>query len=584
MKASWIALGLLAFSFSVSVPAAENCTVVHSDLASSLQKCGNVKILVLKGTPEERARTHGQYLAKFLSRDVLGYFEGRIRLGIKDKALPMRWLAELANGLLARALFWGAPEEMKVELNAMADGMGIRPGDLRRAIALPDIVTMLNAWNASDRLEALGCTSVALKTPKGYVYGRNLDFASATLWDAHPLITVHIPPAGANELRHVAFGADGVHFAGITGFNEAGIAFSVHQNYSREAHLGGVPMFLIGEKVLRTARNLEEAENILRDHRPGPLWTFVISDLKVGKSIAIETSKKQFAVRRMDGDRFAQSNHVDSLSLRDLEHIDHGIKVNSVLRLKKAMELISGPRSGEKPLETAARALAYHENADGDLSADRDIIKALTIQTIFLEKNEKDTTIYLSSDLAPSSTGRFVRFRVEDFFGEGDVLRKRGFETVDLVSTPPTIRAKQVATGKAFAAYFDHKDYGAALEHLQGQNSPDARLFRSIVFLHQDRLENAVSEAKAAESAVLPKGAAFSDEMRDSVRWVQMIALERMKKHAEAVAVADQILRDPMRDETLWKVARKVHDGKVEASDLKLRFDFFSGLVTKRVF
>ena len=146
---------------------------------------------------------------------------------------------------------------------------------------------------------------------------------------------VTAPPAESGELRHAVFGADGLLFGGITGVNEAGIAFAVQQNYSRDGGLFGVPMTFIGELVLRKARSLSEAETLLRELRPAALWTFVVADLKSGETMAVESSSRHFASRRMENGKFVQTNHLMHEETRPDEFLSVGTKTNSIYRMAK---------------------------------------------------------------------------------------------------------------------------------------------------------------------------------------------------------------------------------------------------------
>ena len=40
---------------------------------------------------------------------------------------------------------------------------------------------------------------------------------------------MHLPPSGSSEAKHIAIGAEGLPVSSITGVNEAGITFAVHQ-------------------------------------------------------------------------------------------------------------------------------------------------------------------------------------------------------------------------------------------------------------------------------------------------------------------------------------------------------------------
>lgn len=543
-----------------------------------LQNCLGVHVLTLQGTPKERAENHGALLGKELSPAVVRYFSEKIFEPVKGKL--SRFALEHAYHLWTRLYHRATPKEFVEELAAQAHGMKVEPLEIERAILLPDTANFINRWshfNFLKRLPDVGCTSVAVKEGKNFTLGRNLDFASTTLWDRYPQITVQIPEEGSKELRHIAIGAAGVQFGGITGVNEAGITFAVHQNYSLDASMGGIPMFLIGEMVLRKARNLKDAEEILRVNRPGPLWTFVVSDLYRGEAMAVESSMRHFSVRRMLGEAFAQTNHIQTTSIRPWEYITVGTKKNSEFRYQLAMKMAQA-KNGLSPAGKVAGILSYQKDKNGELSSYQDVLKAHTIQTAIFQRSGEEISLYLSYEPAPTSSGRYLRFNLKDFWEKRGALP---YSVAELVPTTTKQRKNQMDFAKSFAAYFDEQDMVKALDLVKNQASVGALLLKSVLSYRIDdggskkHFEYAIQHAELGLKKADSTDPAY---ILQSLQWVKLLSLLQLEKQEQAEQLAKNLLAQKPENPRLQEIAAKVAKGKsLSSSDMRLGFEFFSG-------
>ncbi|NUM88565.1 MAG: hypothetical protein HUU37_05100 [Bdellovibrionales bacterium] len=564
-------LALLLLIPSLSHGAA--CQTITRRPGVELQKCDRLHVLYLEGTPRERARLHGELLGRELSIDVMDYFSNKIFDPIRGAPGWAKWIVEKAYNVWARILFRGAPANFHEEVSALAHGAGLDPIHFKRAVALPDTSHFLSRIAGISWLRWLpsaGCTSVAVRSRGGdFIYGRNLDFAGALLWDRHPLVTVHLPPAGSGELRHASFGADGAHFSGITGMNEEGIVFAVHQNYSRDMRVGGVPMFFVGELVLRQARNLEDAVEILRKNRPSPLWTFVVIDTKSGQALAAESSRKHFEVRRMEGDVFVQTNHLQSAPLLPWERISFGTKWNSVYRFETATQMA---RRGGASLQSVARILSHQSSPGGEISSYYDVLKAHTIQTVFVEKKNGRLRAVVSADDAPTSGGDFVALDVASLWNRAPLA----FERLRPAGVTPTARKNQRAISRAFSRYFDHRDYGGAIAQLASHRTLDASLFRATAELQAGNPEAALEEASLAlENPRFRSGPAH---VVQSLERVRLLALWKAGKHQEARELAQKIVDRGFSRPSLLETAKAIRENReAPLSVRKPVFEFFSG-------
>lgn len=558
------------------------CSFVEKDPHYSLEKCGNLTVLTLKGSPLERARANGRATKKRLSQEVIQYFSHKV-LNVVAPAdgIKRTFLSFLLNQA-SRLLFLGTPSELRAEVAGMADELGVSSVDLERAFLLPDMGAMAFALSsrasAPMKETAMGCTSVVRKyDPNSLIYGRNLDFAGVGTYDKLPQITVHLPKPNTGELKHIAFGAQGMSYAGITGVNEAGIGFAVHQNYTRDRSLLGIPMLFVGELVLRKASSIDEAIAIIDKNRTNPIWTFVLTDFKTGEAATVEESRAHFAVRRMSGISLAQSNHLQNPKLAEqTEIVPIGVKINSAYRLKTALEKLDTFTYPTDYFHDLLSILSSHGDQTGALAAFSDTIKAHTIQTVLLLGTEgKLREASISEGLAPAASGQFLRFQIADLWNESSAPLT--YAEIDS-ATSPFVREKQMQTSAAFAAYFDRKDYDQALQLVQSQLSPNAALFRATLHYLKNQPMEALREVDLALHPIT--GKLLPSHIYQSGLRLKMLAEWQLfpANPAQAQKTAKLILDSHALNPSLQVLAKKIAAGeKFKERETHLAFDFFSG-------
>jgi hypothetical protein len=519
----------------------------------------------------------GALLKGPLSPEVVDYFSSKVFEMSGSIPTILQGPFHLAYNQVVRLFHREAPAPLAEEIDALAAGMGVDAIVVRRAITLPDTGAALNTLlHSAAPSTSSGCTSLARKSGGRFVYGRNLDFPGAGVWDKHPLVTILIPEKGSPELRHVSFGADGVLFGGITGVNEAGITFAVQQNYTRDAGLRGVPMMLIGELVLRQAHSLAEAEAILRRYRPAVLWTFVLTDLKTGEAMAVETSQDHFSLRREVAGTLVQTNHLMNEELKKNEElVDVGNLENSIYRMKVAESLLSGAPA---EVEKAASVLSYQANPDEGLTAYHDVMKAHTIQTvIFSAQDGRPEKVYVSHEEAPAAGGEFVAFDFQELLGGSP----SNYELAKLTHPTPLQRQRQVAISRAFHSYFDQGDITKALSLLADQNTLDAALFRAVAHYQLGYYGEAL--ALADDSLLNPRFRGEPTYILQSMKGVKLASLWQLDRRADALTFAEQLAAERPENERLRELAEKVAQGERPSKRLlKIRFDFFSGDISGR--
>jgi hypothetical protein len=524
-----------------------------------------------------------------LSDEVPRYFAMKVREPLHALPRPLRALGERALLAWIRTLHRGVPADVREELAALAKGAGFPEDDLLMAFSGPDLGAMANAWMETPLMSwsrmSFGCTSVARRTEDGdFVLARNLDFPGVGRFDTHPLVVVHHPAKGgstsgeAAELKRVSIAADGVHFASISAVNEAGIGLVAHQNFARVTATRSLPLLAIGDLVLRQARTLDEAIAFLRRWRPGPMWTFVLFDLRSGETRAVESGRDHFGVRACGaGDGYlAQTNHGQTEAGLELQFSPAGTFLNSCRRLEDVERHASeGSCEGAPLVERLARVLAHRaEEARPEVNIYDDILKPITIQSVIFERRASDTglgRVWVSQDPAPSSSGTYVELDLDRLFAD-EVAAPLGFTVADFTQASLEERGFHERTALASRLSFDDGRHADALEVVREHRSPGALLMRAVLASKCGRMSEAAQLAEQGLAHSVPL------HIRQSLQWVRIVALGECGRRAEAQTLARELADELPLNTLIARGVKRVARGKrLRRHERNLIFDFFSG-------
>ncbi|MCO5142888.1 MAG: C45 family autoproteolytic acyltransferase/hydrolase [Oligoflexia bacterium] len=568
---------LLYYLISSILVSAQNnpnslCKLQENHKEYKLVTCERLKVFYLYGDPKTRAYTYGKVLKEKNLTSGIDYFSNKIFDSMKNSPIIKTFFSFFINALVRKTQS-DTPNEILEELAFFAKGLDRSYIDIKRAHSLPDLGSLIYGISSGGyfkTLPAAGCSSIAKKNADGsFIYGRNLDFAGVNVWDKDPTITIHIP-SDNSEAKHLSIGSAGSFLSGITGANEYGIIIAVHQNYNKSRSWSGTMMPAIGELVLRKAKNLEEAKEIVLKNPPITFWTFVITDLKTQETITIEISKDAYAIRTMQSGKIAQSNHLLASNTNMYEYISEGTLYNSIKRkefLDKQLEKTN------LFLTDIQKILSYSENTKGELSAYSDLLKGHTIQSAIFEQKE-DSFLSVSIDDAPTSSGDFLRFSLKHLFLEN-------WENAEKIFSPATIEVREnhKEIAQAFYQYFDAHDDSAALKHLSKQTSSDARLFRSVIYLKQKKYADAGTELALRESELLN----LPLHIRQSFLYLKILHALNTNQSEKATVLAGELLQLHPKRSSYRKLAEKIQSGLPFSKNTdSLKFEFFSGDLSER--
>jgi hypothetical protein len=335
----------------------------------------NLHILKLRGTREERAKQHALEVAKLSGEERAGLAahplsrKNQILIERAGARFPGggRWIASIYEALVwQRSL--RLPKTYRSRIAPFIRHSGISKKTLWLALFQPDFLMVLAASatprNRNRFLQGLpGCSTVRVFSADGVRFIRNLDYPAASYWERHPAICYH-EPTDPGLLKHVSITSLGIPTSGLTGWNEAGIALSLHAHFSKKVSLRGVPIFFLGEDILEKARTLDEAIALCKQFNPMGSWALNLSSFGENRHVTVELVGGEIRVR--EPDERAGIAHTNDFQHPDFEkdelHFCRDFKEDCVAR-REALLHLARKLSPEFTWEKAFSELSSHREA-----------------------------------------------------------------------------------------------------------------------------------------------------------------------------------------------------------------------------
>ena len=395
-----------------------------------------IRAIRLQGTREERAIQHGKIVAALSPEERAALALTPLSRKNQDLIAKSAQRLKGIGGVLSK--FYEAfvlermlelPTRYKKRLKPFAKASKISDRTLWMALYQPDLLMVL-ASMANDRvrnqfLQGMpGCTSGIYRTSEdSLLFLRNLDYPAAAHWEKFPTAFYH-EPTDPGLLRFVSISSLGIHTSGLTGFNEAGIAFSLHAQFSKKVSLKGAPVFFLGEDILEQARSLEEAIRLCREFKTIGSWTINLASFQENRAASVELSEGRIHVREMrsaPGSLLAHSNGFESPAFRKNELHFNGSFFEDVRARKCAMEAVH-----PQTVVEALNALSNHRDFEtGEIRVFGNTVSVVTtIQSTVIDPAQ--ACFYLSRrDETPTSLGPYVRlpFRWEEIESDSDSVK-----------------------------------------------------------------------------------------------------------------------------------------------------------------
>jgi hypothetical protein len=457
-----------------TTPSSQPRTPLRREGAGWLREAKGFRILKVKGSFYEMGRQHGALLSREIADGPVPYFRTYVervmrgsRLGPTAAKLVFPVIQKMLGRRVARALPGFADETIR----GLADGSGISYAELLDGCTMPDSLL----WVASRAMQlqgdgpavahrlslGLGCTSAIAwgdATTDGKLYhARNFDYHGVGVWPRTKTIIFHEPEAGQ---RYVSVAAAGIALGGVTAMNEAGLTLTVHQHMFTDAvRLGGTPIGVVGDIVMREATCIDDALVILEQYRPIGCWTYLVTDGKAREMVCVEESPDRRRVIRSSAERktFGYANiYIDAdLGATEVNLFGSYWRHNQG-RYRRVNELLA-ERAGTLDAEGMAEIIA--DTGDPRCRVRDSIAMVMTTGSVVF--SPEDGVAWVGSGEAPTSHGTFEPFSLaaEDHTPQKGTLSAGA-------SVAPRARDAFERWRRAYVSYVEEDDRAAARRHM----------------------------------------------------------------------------------------------------------------------
>ena len=453
------------------------------------RRVGDVHVLKVAGSFYEMGEQHGALMREDIPTGPLPYYRsfvekamGRSSLGVLS---PLIWPA--VQRTLGRRVARAIPDFAAETIRGLADGAGMAHQELLDGATMPDSLLWLAARvmqlsgagpAVAHRLSlGLGCTSAiawgGATTDGKLMHARNFDYHGVGCWPRTKTVIFHEPDEGQ---RYVSVAAAGVALGGVTAMNEAGLTLTVHQHmFTDRTALGGTPIGLVGDVIMREANTIDEAQAILESHRPIGCWTYLIADGRAKEVLCFEENpERQVAIRTTEEDEtFGYANiYLDpELGATEIDLYGSYWRHNHG-RYRRVNELLA-KRAGS--LDPQGMASILGDTGDPSCRIRDSIAMVLTVGSVVFQP--EDGILWMGTGEAPTSRGTFEAFSLSS----EDHAPEQGTLTVGALE-PAASRDAFEAYRQAYVAYVDDGDAAGARCHLAraSELAPEQPIYHAI--------------------------------------------------------------------------------------------------------
>lgn len=266
-----------------------------------LQVVKDIHIVSVQGSDYEMGYQYGKLLENECKDGSISFFSDMLDATLRHskfgspvllKKAAMKFLDVRYKNPLKKLL---KDEDMQLFLG-MADGLGYGRNWARNNIILIDFFMSLPAFNFRNKEEfmrlpaSFGCTSLgaspAVTKSRHTISGHNKDFAAMEFWDKYQVVTFFNPDNG-NKYMNLC-GA-GIPSSTTVSMNEHGLCLSGHVIITSDAVPKGIPVFLVGEKVMKNCSDTKSAVEMLAGMNTPTGWKLHLIDKK-GVHAVVEIS------------------------------------------------------------------------------------------------------------------------------------------------------------------------------------------------------------------------------------------------------------------------------------------------------
>lgn len=288
-------------------------------LKSQIIEKEGIYCVKLVGSPYDIGFQHGNLLKKESNNGIQSFLSGYI-----DRILNSHTQSEALTFVYKKILsskyqkfINRIPKDIKDEIKGFCDGSGF---DYKKALEnyiFPEIINYLISKYSSKNYSfkthlsgaSLGCTSI-ISTGFSNINGetlhaRNFDFFGTGYLEKQPIVFFVEPTDG---FKYTSVSSAGVVGAVISGINEKGISYAFHQNYTDVYEENNLPIFALGQLILKYADSLDKAKEIINSSKSTGGWSIAVSCKNSKHSFVAEICGNKVVYREAENNTLICTN------------------------------------------------------------------------------------------------------------------------------------------------------------------------------------------------------------------------------------------------------------------------------------
>ncbi len=394
---------------------------------------GKLRVLYVQGDKFEMAYQHGRLLRDDIRQGALPQTAMIVRNSVLN-AFPLppnaaesviKTINHIYGGRMvdyASKSLGISEHEFLADAYGMAEGSGLSADTVVNAFTGPETLQVIlgekvgGGSSLPAPLSVSECTDFAVRSSRGdgMIIGRNTDYPLNGSFDRFPTVVYYHPTDGDQKFMSVT--SAGLHTAGVVGLNESGLFVGIHTIPTQDVGKNGFPAFFIGERVLRKAKNFEEAVRIFSRMKPAAGWAYTLVSTHEKRSAAIEFNNKNFVVRESRSGAHIQTNHymTDAMKSANLD-LNATVNQDTQARYRRVQDLLDA-NNLRLDADGAVKILA--DKVDPITGQTRGLGNVVAVHTTLTSAvvDSHARKVYVATGTAPVSLTPFVEVPiVEDF-------------------------------------------------------------------------------------------------------------------------------------------------------------------------
>ena len=403
-----------------------------------------INVLSVKGDRFEMAFQHGRLLKNEIAAGTLE-MAGRIahhgiRNSVGDGPLAklVKWYADSA---LAETMLRCGVERAKergdqslLEGYGLSEGSGVPVRAVFHSPLGPEVAQVLLGRSSGLAVggEPNQCTSFTAwgdKTKDGrMIIGRNTDYPLTGYYDQHPTVVYFEPTDGAQ--RYMCVTSAGCHNAATGGMNESGLYVTTHTVPASSVSEEACPVLMVGQQVLREAKNLAEAEAIIRDANTAAGWNYHVVSVKERRAMTFEMSSARICTIASEGDSHFTTNHWRHPDMEEHAlYINETVDADTRARMERCREMIDEAGGELDPAKASAILGDKYDRTVGRTRTGPNTVCASTTVSSSVWAPD-DGKVYVANGTAPVSRGDYVEMPTLDKF-DSSTFADDAYDVID---------------------------------------------------------------------------------------------------------------------------------------------------------